>query len=177
MEVTVKAGTTLKQLNQYLDSRGLAMKNLGSITEQTVAGAISTGVMVLCVVESKFIVSTIVMCVCFTGTHGNGLAYGNLATLVTRLQFVNGKGEVHVCIGQAEETPPSHAEMKNAYVYLAFVSNYPFNAIFCHHVHANNVYFQLYIRLGWLLLAHNSLHSSVYTHHIMFITLAGVYQC
>ena len=49
MEVTVKAGTTLKQLNQYLDSRGLAMKNLGSISEQTVAGAISTG-MTVCIV-------------------------------------------------------------------------------------------------------------------------------
>ena len=44
MEVTVKAGTTLKQLNRYLDDQGLAMKNLGSISEQTVAGAISTGV-------------------------------------------------------------------------------------------------------------------------------------
>ena len=43
MEVTVKAGTTLKQLNRYLDDQGLAMKNLGSISEQTVAGAISTG--------------------------------------------------------------------------------------------------------------------------------------
>ena len=118
MEVTVKAGTTLKQLNQYLDSRGLAMKNLGSITEQTVAGAISTGVMVLCVVESKFIVSTIVVCVCvcicvcFTGTHGNGLGFGNLATLVTRLEFVNGKGEVHgACLYWA--SPPVCAEMKN----------------------------------------------------------------
>ena len=43
MEVTVKAGTTLNQLNRYLNARGLAMKNLGSISEQTVAGAISTG--------------------------------------------------------------------------------------------------------------------------------------
>ena len=43
MEVTVKAGTTLNQLNRYLNDRGLAMKNLGSISEQTVAGAISTG--------------------------------------------------------------------------------------------------------------------------------------
>ena len=40
----MKAGTTLKQLNQYLDEQGLAMKNLGSISAQTVAGAISTGI-------------------------------------------------------------------------------------------------------------------------------------
>ena len=43
MEVTVKGGTALKQLVKYLDDQGLAMKNLGSILEQTVAGAISTG--------------------------------------------------------------------------------------------------------------------------------------
>ena len=28
------------------------------------------------------------------GTHGNGMEFGNLATLVTGLEFVNGKGEV-----------------------------------------------------------------------------------
>ena len=42
-EVTVRAGTTLKTLNQLLDEHGLAMRNLGSISDQTVAGAISTG--------------------------------------------------------------------------------------------------------------------------------------
>ena len=39
----VKAGTPLKLLNQLLEGEGLAMKNMGSISEQTVAGAISTG--------------------------------------------------------------------------------------------------------------------------------------
>ena len=39
----MKGGTTLKQLVKDLDDQGLAMKNLGSISEQTVAGAISTG--------------------------------------------------------------------------------------------------------------------------------------
>ncbi len=43
-EVTVRAGTTFNQLNQLLDERGLALTNLGSISEQTVAGAISTGI-------------------------------------------------------------------------------------------------------------------------------------
>ena len=28
------------------------------------------------------------------GTHGNGMGFGNLATLVTGLEFVSGKGEV-----------------------------------------------------------------------------------
>ena len=44
MEVTVRAGTTLNQLNRFLNDQGLAMKNLGSISDQSVAGAISTGV-------------------------------------------------------------------------------------------------------------------------------------
>ena len=30
----------------------------------------------------------------FAGTHGNGVEVGNLATLVTRLEYVSGKGEV-----------------------------------------------------------------------------------
>ena len=62
MEVTVKAGTTLHQLNHYLDDRGLAMKNLGSISDQTVAGAISTGVCV-CV--------CVCVCMCVYETHPN----------------------------------------------------------------------------------------------------------
>ena len=44
MEVTVRAGTTLNQLNRFLNDQGLAMKNLGSISDQSVSGAISTGV-------------------------------------------------------------------------------------------------------------------------------------
>ena len=43
MEVTVRAGTTLSELNVLLEEHGLAMRILGSISEQTVAGAISTG--------------------------------------------------------------------------------------------------------------------------------------
>ena len=42
----MKAGTTLKQLNRYLEDHGLAMKNLGSISDQSVAGAVSTGMYV-----------------------------------------------------------------------------------------------------------------------------------
>lgn len=41
--VTVKAGTTLGELNTVLEEHGLAMINLGSISSQTVAGAVSTG--------------------------------------------------------------------------------------------------------------------------------------
>lgn len=41
--VKVEAGITLETLNEVLATHGLALPNLGSISEQTVAGAISTG--------------------------------------------------------------------------------------------------------------------------------------
>ena len=95
MKVTVKGGTTLKQVNHYLNEQGLAMKNLGSISEQTVAGAISTGIYDSCIRDT-----IVCMCVCvharLAGTHGNGIGFGNLAMLVTRLEFVNGMGEVKI---------------------------------------------------------------------------------
>lgn len=43
MQVTVQAGIKLWQLNKELDRHGLALRNLGSIADQSVAGAISTG--------------------------------------------------------------------------------------------------------------------------------------
>ncbi len=42
-QVTVRAGTTFHELNTILDDNGLAMSILGSVSDQTVAGAISTG--------------------------------------------------------------------------------------------------------------------------------------
>ncbi|KAL5509798.1 hypothetical protein EMCRGX_G005228 [Ephydatia muelleri] len=68
--VTVKAGTTLGELNTVLEEHGLAMINLGSISSQTVAGAVSTA------------------------THGTGVKFGNMATLLTKLRFVSGTGEI-----------------------------------------------------------------------------------
>src|SRR5262245_42818142 len=57
--VTLPAWITLKQLNRELDSRGLAMPNLGDIDAQTIAGAIQTG------------------------THGTGATFGGLASFVS----------------------------------------------------------------------------------------------
>ena len=39
----VEAGITLSEIHEVLDFHGLAMSNLGSISEQSIAGAISTG--------------------------------------------------------------------------------------------------------------------------------------
>lgn len=69
-EVTVWAGTRLYALNTLLAEHGLAMPVLGSVDQQSVAGAISTG------------------------THGSAPRLGNLASLVTRLRMVLPDGEV-----------------------------------------------------------------------------------
>ncbi|MDX3191181.1 D-arabinono-1,4-lactone oxidase [Streptomyces sp. MN03-5084-2B] len=77
--VTVRAGTTLRELNAALDALGLAMTNLGDIDAQTVAGAISTG------------------------THGTGAKIGGLATQIVALELVVADGSVVTC--SATERP------------------------------------------------------------------------
>ncbi|KZB86416.1 D-arabinono-1,4-lactone oxidase [Amycolatopsis regifaucium] len=77
--VTVRSGTTLKQLNAELDALGLAMTNLGDIDAQTVAGAISTG------------------------THGTGARLGGIATQIAALELVLADGTVVTC--SADERP------------------------------------------------------------------------
>lgn len=72
-QVTVQAGIRLRELSAQLHQRGLALQNLGSIQEQSLAGAISTG------------------------THGTGLQFGVLATQVRALRLVTGSGEVVTC--------------------------------------------------------------------------------
>jgi L-gulono-1,4-lactone dehydrogenase len=71
--VTVRSGTTIRELNAALDTLGLAMANLGDIDAQTVSGAISTG------------------------THGTGAHLGGIATQVTGLELVLADGSVVSC--------------------------------------------------------------------------------
>jgi FAD/FMN-containing dehydrogenase len=77
--VTVRSGTTIRELNAALDALGLAMANLGDIDAQTVSGAISTG------------------------THGTGAALGGIATQVTGLELVLADGSAVSC--SASERP------------------------------------------------------------------------
>jgi FAD/FMN-containing dehydrogenase len=77
--VTVRSGTTIRELNATLDTLGLAMANLGDIDAQTVSGAISTG------------------------THGTGAGLGGIATQVTGLELVLADGSVVSC--SADENP------------------------------------------------------------------------
>ncbi|MBN3925420.1 MAG: FAD-binding protein [Nostoc sp. NMS4] len=68
--VVTQAGVTLKELNQNLAKHGLALPNLGSISDQTIGGAMSTA------------------------THGTGLNYGILPTIIQEITLVTGLGEI-----------------------------------------------------------------------------------
>ena len=69
-EVTVRAGTTIRDLANGLQGRGLALPNLGDIDRQSIAGALSTG------------------------THGTGLRLGGLVAGVRRLRIALPDGQV-----------------------------------------------------------------------------------
>ena len=71
--VTVRSGTTVRELNAALDALGLALANLGDIDAQTVSGAISTG------------------------THGTGARLGGIATQVAGLELVLADGSLVSC--------------------------------------------------------------------------------
>lgn len=77
--VEVEGGMTLQQLNEELPKHGLALSNLGSVSEQTVAGAIATG------------------------THGTGWSFGILATTVLELELVLADGRIVRCSRQTDE--------------------------------------------------------------------------
>ncbi|GAA3794888.1 D-arabinono-1,4-lactone oxidase [Cellulomonas soli] len=79
--VTVGAGIRLARLNAELGRRGLAMRNLGDIDKQSIAGAISTG------------------------THGTGAGLGGLCTQVVGARLVTAAGEV------LETSPTQHSEL------------------------------------------------------------------
>ena len=66
----VRAGTRLRELNRALAFNGEALPILGSISQQSVAGAIATG------------------------THGSSLAHGNLSSLVLGARLVSGDGSL-----------------------------------------------------------------------------------
>lgn len=68
--VTVEAGVRYGTLGEYLQEKGFALHNLASLPHISVAGSIATA------------------------THGSGVKLGNLATAVSGLEFVTGKGEV-----------------------------------------------------------------------------------
>lgn len=82
--VRVGAGKTLNALVAELERVGYALPILGSIAEQTLAGAIATG------------------------THGSSLKVGNLASLVRRMVLIDGTGERRVLEGPMLEGARVH---------------------------------------------------------------------
>ncbi|QLQ81775.1 hypothetical protein HG537_0G00280 [Torulaspora globosa] len=69
-DVTVDGGMRVYRLSEIVGARGYAIQNLGSISEQSVAGIISTG------------------------THGSSPYHGLVSSQYVNLTIVNGKGEV-----------------------------------------------------------------------------------
>ncbi|MES2622203.1 MAG: D-arabinono-1,4-lactone oxidase [Bacteroidota bacterium] len=69
LQLKVQAGVKLNQLNEYLDKQRLALSNLGSICQQSLAGAVSTG------------------------THGSGINYQILGSQVEEFSLIKADGE------------------------------------------------------------------------------------
>jgi L-gulonolactone oxidase len=78
--VTVRGGTRLRELNRALDEVGLALSNMGTLEEQTVAGAISTG------------------------NHGSGLTHKPFSGQVLGLTMVMADGSIRSC-GPEQDRP------------------------------------------------------------------------
>lgn len=68
--VRVESGITVRKLNTYLDTQGLALSNMGGYDGQTIVGAT------------------------MTGTHGSGLNHGPMASQIVSLQIVIDDGRV-----------------------------------------------------------------------------------
>jgi L-gulonolactone oxidase len=83
-QVTVEAGIPLHRLSDELDTRGLALENMGDIDRQTIAGATQTA------------------------THGTGLRFRNLASQIVALRLVTADGSVIDC------SPSAHADVFDA---------------------------------------------------------------
>lgn len=71
--MTVEAGITLHELHEHLARHGLAMINVGSISDQTLGGIVTTA------------------------THGSGIAYGVISTHVMALTVLLADGSCVSC--------------------------------------------------------------------------------
>ncbi|KAJ2745242.1 D-arabinono-1,4-lactone oxidase [Coemansia sp. BCRC 34301] len=76
--LTVEAGVRVHQLNAMLEQRGMALSSLGSISEQSIAGAISTA------------------------THSTGMAFGDMSSTITHLVIIDGTGRRRECSATVE---------------------------------------------------------------------------
>ncbi|XP_069786751.1 L-gulonolactone oxidase-like [Narcine bancroftii] len=72
-QVTVEAGMVLSDLNEELATLGLALSNIGAVSDVSVGGVIGTG------------------------THNTGIQHGILATQVVALTLMTASGEILEC--------------------------------------------------------------------------------
>lgn len=73
VDLTVQAGCRIFELNEYLKKHQLAIQNLGSISDQSVAGVISTG------------------------THGSTQYHGLVSQQVVSIEIMNSAGKLVKC--------------------------------------------------------------------------------
>lgn len=73
VDLTIEAGCRIFELNDYVKKHNLAVQNLGSISDQSIAGLISTG------------------------THGSTQFHGLVSQQVVSLQLVNLHGQIVNC--------------------------------------------------------------------------------
>lgn len=73
VDLTVEAGIRIYQLNEYLKKHNLAIQNLGSISDQSIAGLISTG------------------------THGSSQYHGLVSQQVVSIVIANSEGKLVKC--------------------------------------------------------------------------------
>ncbi|XP_042189667.1 L-gulonolactone oxidase [Callorhinchus milii] len=78
-QVTVEAGILLTELNEDLTQHGLALSNMGAVSDVTAGGVIATG------------------------THNTGIRHGILATQVVSLCLMTAAGEVLECSEQQNQ--------------------------------------------------------------------------
>ena len=96
-EVTVGAGTRYGDLARWLEDRGWALHNLGSLPHISIGGATATG------------------------THGSGSGLGGLATAIRRLEFVDAAGDL-VAVRMGEPDFPALAVGLGAFGILVRVA-------------------------------------------------------
>ncbi len=78
LTATVRAGTKLTDVGAPLLEHGMALRNMGDIDVQSVAGALSTG------------------------THGTGRTLRNLSSAITALRLIDATGERIECSAESE---------------------------------------------------------------------------
>ncbi|KAJ2160731.1 D-arabinono-1,4-lactone oxidase [Coemansia sp. RSA 552] len=71
--LTVEGGMRLHQLHEELEQREMALSSVGSISDQSISGAIATA------------------------THGTGMDFGDMSSMITDLVIVDGLGTRHEC--------------------------------------------------------------------------------